>query len=70
MRVWIEHHHSETTKRVIAEFTLDELTRVELDQVDLGVLREPIRSGADILADAELIARRLEQQSSPEGTDS
>ncbi len=72
MRVWIQHYASEGTKRVIAEFTLDDLARVQLDQIDLAMLREPHRSGADILLDAEMIARRLEQQDAqarPEGTE-
>lgn len=74
MKVWIQRHASETTMRVVAEFTMHDMARVALDRTDLAMLMEPIRSGADILLDAELIARRLEQQdaaaSVPKGTDS
>lgn len=62
MKVWIEQNATELNKRVVAEFTAADLERVQLDPVDRAMLLEPARSGADILLDAELIARRLEQQ--------
>lgn len=51
-----------TGRYVYAEFTDQDLRRVNLDRADLMMLAEPIHSGADALLDAELIARRLEQQ--------
>ena len=62
MRVWLERPSDRDVTRVVAEFSTEDLVRVDLNQFDLAMLRESARSGADILLDAELLARRIEQQ--------
>ena len=64
MEVRVERR--EFVTRVVAEFTDADLLRVHLDKFDLVMLKEPVGNAADILLDAELIARRLcEQAASP-----
>lgn len=43
------------------EFTMCDLIDVKLDRADLQMLQEPVTGTADLLLDAELLARRIEQ---------
>ena len=47
--------------RVVVEFTHHDLLNVKLYPRDLAQFREPSTSAADMLLDAELLARRIEE---------
>ena len=53
--------HFDGSRTLSVTFTAMDLIRVPLDRFDLAMLREPTHGTADLLLDAELIARRLEQ---------
>ena len=50
------------TRILYVEFSPDDLLTVKLTQWDYAQLREPSKGVADWLLDAELIARRIEEQ--------
>lgn len=49
--------------RLRATWTFEDMLDVPLDAIDRMQLRDAPRSGADVLLDAELITRRIEQSS-------
>jgi hypothetical protein len=62
MNVTWEVNEASGLVRVVAEFSTHEIASLNLDRLDMALLREAHEEPADILLKAEMIARRLKHR--------